>query len=102
MRPPLTLALTLAVALRLGVALAQAETHVDIQIRADNTCLVDEQRVPCGEVGAKLHELGTPSKATIHVHADKDAKYEVVASALDSLLRAGFPRKLGYINVGPE
>jgi biopolymer transport protein ExbD len=102
MRPPLTLALAFAAALRLGVALAQSETHVDIRILADSTCLVNELHVPCADVGAKLHELGTPSSATIRVHPEKDAKYEAVAAALDSLMRAGFPPKLDYVNVGPK
>ena len=102
MRQPLALALAFVVALRLDVALGQSETYVSIRVLADNTCLVNGKPVSCSDVGDKLHELGTPSNATIQFHPDKGAKYEAVAAALTSLHRAGFPPKVGYINIGPS
>ena len=99
MRQPLTLVLAFVVALRLGGAFGQTETHVGVRVLSDDTCLVYELHVPCRDAGAKLRELGTPSNVTIHISAEKDAKYEAVASTLDSLKRAGFKVKLGYINV---
>ena len=95
----LTLALALLVALRVGGALGQTETHLSIRILSDDTCLVHEVPVPCRDVGAKLRELGTPSDVNIHVTAENGAKYEAVASTLESLKQAGFKVKAGTVNV---
>ena len=99
MRQPLTLALAFIVALGFGGALGQTETHVRIRVLSDDTCLVYEVPVPCRDVGARLRELGTPSDVNIHVSAENGAKYEAVVATLDSLKRAGFKAKVGYIVV---
>ena len=102
MRQPPTLALAFVIALPLGAALGQTEPRVEIRVLSGDTCLVQQLHVPCRDVGAKLRELGTPSDADINVRAEKDAKYEAVTSTFDSLKRAGFKVKVGYIYSDPK
>ena len=98
MPQPRTLALAFVVALRLDCALAQKHTQVEVRVLSDNTCAIDKLHIPCRDVVAKLRELGTPAEVTAHFGVDKGAKYEAVASTLDSLQRSGYLGKLGYIN----
>jgi hypothetical protein len=53
-------------------------------------------------VGAKLRELGTPLDAHIHLSGDTHASYTATTAAIDSLRRAGFNLKMGWINVQPQ
>jgi biopolymer transport protein ExbD len=99
MPQPRTLALAFVVALRLDCALAQKHTQVEVRVLSDNTCAIDKLHIPCRDVVAKLRELGTPAEVTAHFGADKGAKYEAVASTLDSLQHPGYLGKLGYINI---
>ena len=81
---------------------AQTETAVQIRISARETCLIGNLDVPCNDVGAKLRELGTPLDAHIHLTGDTHASYEATSAAIDSLRRAGFKLKMGWINVQPQ
>jgi biopolymer transport protein ExbD len=77
---------------------AQTETAVQVRISAE-TCQIGKLDVACGDVGAKLVELGTPLDAHIHVSGDAHASYSATSAALESLRSAGFKLKIGYINV---
>jgi len=77
---------------------AQTETTVRIFISAE-TCLIGKLGVPCSDVGAKLLELGTPLDAHIDLTGHSHTGYEATRAAIESLRRAGFKLKMGYINV---
>jgi hypothetical protein len=96
-------AFLLAALVTLGSSSLPAQTKTDVDIRiVGESCLIGGLDVPCGDVGAKLRELGTPADAHIHLIADPKAKYEAVSAAIASLRDAGFPPKMGYINVRPQ
>ena len=80
---------------------AQTETTVDIRI-SSQTCTIGNLDVPCGEVCAKLSELGTPSDAHIHLSVDRNTGYAAVSAALDSIRRGGCKLKIGRVNVQPQ
>jgi len=77
---------------------AQTETTVHIFISAE-TCLIGNLEVPCSDVGAKLRELGTPLDAHIDLSGHSHSGYEATRAVIESLRRAGFKLKMGYINV---
>jgi hypothetical protein len=80
---------------------AQTETGVHIRISGE-TCLIGNLDVPCRDVGVKLRELGTPTDADIHLSGDTRASYRATSAAIESLRRAGFKLKMGWINVRPQ
>ena len=77
---------------------AQTETAVQIRISGE-TCLIGNLDVPCSDVGAKLRELGTPLDAHIDLSGHSHTSYEAIRAAIESLRRAGFKFKIGYVNV---
>ena len=77
---------------------AQTETTVHIFISAE-TCVIGNLELPCGDVGAKLRELGTPLDAHIDLSGHSHTSYEAMRAAIESLRRAGFKLKMGYVNV---
>jgi hypothetical protein len=81
--------------------LAQPEQAVDIHISGE-TCLIGNLDVPCSDVGAKLRELGTPLNAHLHLIGDTRTSYKATSAAMESLRRAGFKLKMGYMNVQPQ
>jgi hypothetical protein len=76
---------------------AQTETTVHIFISAE-TCVIGNLELPCSNVGAKLRELGTPLDAHIDLSGHSRTSYEAIRAAIDSLQRAGFKFKVGYVN----
>jgi hypothetical protein len=84
-----------------GPLAAQPETAVHIRISAE-TCLIGNLAVPCSDVGEKLRELGTPLDAHIRLSGDTHMTYSATSAAIESLRRAGFKLKVGYIHVGPQ
>ena len=80
---------------------AQTETTVHIFVSAE-TCVIGNLELPCSGVGAKLRELGTPLNAHIDLSGHSHTSYEAVRAATESLRRAGFKLKMGYINVQEE
>jgi len=95
-----TPAFLLAALVTLGSSplLAQTETTVRIFIGAE-TCLIHNLDVPCSDVGAKLRELGTPLDAHIQLSGHTHSGYKPTSAAIESLRRAGFKLKIGYVNV---
>jgi hypothetical protein len=77
---------------------AQTETTVHIFISA-KTCVIGSLQLPCGDVGAKLRELGTPLDAHIELSGHSHTRYEATRAVFESLQRAGFKFKMGYVNV---
>jgi hypothetical protein len=78
--------------------LAQPEQAVDIHIWRE-ICLIGNLDVPCSDVGAKLREMGTPLNAHLRLIGDTHTSYKATSAAIDSLRRAGFKLKMGYMNV---
>jgi hypothetical protein len=76
---------------------AQTETTVHIFISAE-TCVIGNLELPCSNVGAKLREMGTPLDAHIDLSGHSHTSYEAIRAAIDSLQRAGFKFKVGYVN----
>ena len=77
---------------------AQTETTVHIFVSAE-TCVIGNFELPCSGVGAKLRELGTPLDAHIDLSGHSHTSYEAMRAAIESLQRAGFKFKMGYVNV---
>ena len=77
---------------------AQTETTVHIFVSAE-TCVIGNLELPCSDVGAKLRELGTPLDAHIDLSGHSHTSYEAIRAAIESLRRAGFKFKIGYVNV---
>jgi biopolymer transport protein ExbD len=97
-----TYLLAVLVALASSFLLAQNETAVQIRISAGEICLIGDLDVSCSDLGAKLRDLGTPLDATIQLSVDTRASYDATSAAIDSLRRAGYKLKIGYINVQPQ
>src|SRR5579871_4438028 len=103
MRSPVLIGL---VGVLIANANAQAPTRLTVQIRfsTHQTCLIGDADIPCSEVGAKLHDLRIPLDADIHLIGDPNGKAQIVlplfTSAKDSLERAGYSVKRGYITSG--
>jgi len=82
---------------------AQTEQDWVITIHVDGTCETAGLRVPCREIGPKLDQAGIPPTASIRFSIDRDAHYDAVSAALESVQHAGLKmKKVGYINVGPD
>ena len=85
--------------LRRKAVAAQPEQDCVVTVHADGTCEAAGLRVPCREIGPKLHEAGIPAAARIRFSFDRSANYDVVSAAFESVQRAGLKmKKLGYIN----
>ena len=98
-----TPAFLLAVLVTLGSNSLPAQTKTEVDVRIVNdSCLIGDLAVPCSDVGAKLRELGTPLDAHIHLTGSTHASYTATTAAIDSLRRAGFKLKIGWINVQPQ
>jgi biopolymer transport protein ExbD len=80
---------------------AQTKTAVDVRVSAE-TCLIGNLNVPCSDVGENLRKLGVPLDAHIHLSGDKHMTYSATSAALESLSRAGYKLKIGYVNVQPQ
>jgi len=80
---------------------AQTEQDCVITVHADGTCEAAGLRVPCREIGAKLQEAGIPAASRVRFSFDRDANYDAVSAAFESVQRSGLKmKKLGYVNVG--
>jgi biopolymer transport protein ExbD len=62
-----------------------------------NTCLIASAEIPCGEVGSKLRALNVPLDADIHVKGDTGVTYSLVHSVFESLKKAGYSTKVGFV-----
>ena len=75
---------------------------VMLTIQADGSLWWNNERVTADAFDARLHALAqTGEDAELHVHADRNARYEAIAQALAHAQRAGV-RKIGFITLPPE
>lgn len=92
--------LTHAVKLELPRASSQQKApapKVEIAIDAAGQRYWDGAPVDAGAVDARLTQLGRSHPETgIHLHADKSARYELVAEVMTAASRAGLAR-IGFI-----
>ena len=99
-RMPRPSAFLLAALVMLGATPLPGQTKatVHIFVSAEN-CVIGNLELPCSGVGERLRELGTPLDAPIDISGHSHSSYEAMSALLDSLRRAGFKFKMGYVNV---
>jgi hypothetical protein len=91
----------LFVALQGNAVLAQTKRDCVITINADGSCSAAGLHVPCREIGPKLRQAGIPTTASIRFSIDHTVSYDVVSATIESVSRAGFKLKIGFINTQP-
>jgi hypothetical protein len=75
-----------------------SEQVTEIRLSAAlNTCFIADVEVPCGEVGAKLLAMNVPLSSHIHCVGDSVVSYELVHATLESLDKAGYSTKVGFL-----
>jgi hypothetical protein len=76
----------------------KSEQTIDIRLSSSlNACFIADVEVPCGEVGAKLISMNVPLSSHIHCVGDTVVSYELVHSLLESLDKAGYSTKVGFL-----
>lgn len=76
----------------------KSEQITEIRLSASlNTCFIADVEVPCSEVGAKLLAMNVPLNSRIHCVGDSVVSYELVHATLESLDRAGYSTKVGFL-----
>jgi biopolymer transport protein ExbD len=105
MRTTLTAILLLVLA---SMALGQSVSSdadagvLTIRISADGTCYFLDTSTTCDKLGQYLLSKHLAQNGHVHITVDKFSKYETIAATLESLQRAGFTEKLGFINIEPS
>jgi biopolymer transport protein ExbD len=105
MRTTLTAILLLALA---SIALGQSASPdadagvLTIRISADGICYFLDTSTPCDKLGEYLLSKHVAQNGHVHIAVDKFSKYETVAATLESLQRAGFKEKIGFVNIEPS
>jgi biopolymer transport protein ExbD len=77
---------------------AQVASAPIVQIRissSQNTCFIADLGVRCNDVGATLLGMNVAVNADIHIIGDKDVRYEILRTVMDSLSHAGYKLKVG-------
>jgi biopolymer transport protein ExbD len=75
-----------------------SEPNIEIRLSSSlNACFIADVEVPCGEVGAKLLAMNVPLSSHIHCVGDTVVSYELVQSILESLDKAGYSTKVGFL-----
>jgi hypothetical protein len=76
----------------------KSDPIVEIRLSSSlNACFIADVEVPCGDVGTKLLAMKVPLSSRIHCVGDTVVSYELVQSILDSLDRAGYSTKVGFL-----
>jgi hypothetical protein len=76
----------------------KSEQAIEIRLSSSlNSCFVVDTRISCGDIGAKLKAMSVPSNAHIHVAGDSAVSYELMHSALESLEKAGYSTRMGFV-----
>jgi hypothetical protein len=76
----------------------KSDPIVEIRLSSSlNACFIADAEVPCGEVGSKLVAMNVPLSSRIHCVGDTVVSYELVQSLLQSLDRAGYSTKVGFL-----
>ena len=76
----------------------KSEQTTEIRLSsALNTCFIADVEISCSDVGAKLLAMNVPLSSHIHCVGDSVVSYELVHSTLESLARAGYSTKVGFL-----
>ncbi|HWX78971.1 MAG TPA: hypothetical protein VNZ02_02685 [Steroidobacteraceae bacterium] len=76
----------------------KSDPIVEIRLSSSlNACFIADVEVPCGDVGSKLLAMHVPPSARIHCVGDTVISYELVHSILESLDKAGYSTKVGFL-----
>jgi hypothetical protein len=78
-------------------AWAQTSLKVSIGFTSHKTCLLHDVDVPCSDVGATLRAQRVPIGSRIEFVGYTPANFDSVASAVNSLNRAGYPIRIGFV-----
>jgi hypothetical protein len=76
----------------------KSEQAIEIRLSSSlNSCFVVDTGISCSDIGAKLKAMGVPSNTHIHLAGDSAVSYELMHSALESLEKAGYPTRVGFV-----
>jgi len=64
-------------------------TEIVVDIKADNSCKLEEAAVDCADVGKTILGKYPTSKPRVDICLEKEARYEAALEVLDSLSRSG-------------
>jgi len=70
-----------------------------VRISADGICYFLDTSAPCDMLGEFLLSNHLALNGHADIQVEKLSRYETVAATLESLRRAGFTEKVGFINV---
>ena len=71
---------------------------VEIRLSSSlNACFIADVEVPCGDVGSKLLAMNVPLSSRVRCVGDTVVSYELVHSLLESLEKAGYSTKVGFL-----
>jgi biopolymer transport protein ExbD len=73
-----------------------------IRISADGICYFLDTSAPCDMLGEYLLSNHLALNGHVDIQVEKLSRYETVAATLESLRRAGFTEKVGFINIQPS
>lgn len=62
-----------------------------VSIHADNHCTLEDQRVDCAGIAAKIREKYPASSPRIDVCLDQETRFEVATGVIRAVEAAGFP-----------
>jgi biopolymer transport protein ExbD len=73
-----------------------------IRISADGICYFLDTSARCDMVGEFLLSNHLALNGHVDIQVEKLSRYETVAATLESLRRAGFTEKVGFVNIQPS
>ena len=75
-----------------------SQQSIEIRLSSSlDACFIADVEVSCNDVGAKLLAMNVPLNSRIHCVGDSVVSYELVHSTLESLGRAGYSTKVGFL-----
>lgn len=76
----------------------KSDPTVEIRLSSSlNACFLTDVEVPCSDVGSRLLTMNVPLSSHIRCVGDTVVSYELVHSLLESLDKAGYSTKVGFL-----
>lgn len=98
LRPAATIFLTAVFVASCSSTPDKSDPIVEIRLSSSlNACFIADIEVPCGDVGSKLLAMHVPLSAHVRCVGDTVISYELVHSILESLDKAGYSTKVGFL-----
>jgi biopolymer transport protein ExbD len=73
-----------------------------IRISAEGICYFSDTSAPCDMLGEYLLSNHLALNGHVDIQVEKHSRYETAAATLESLRRASFTEKVGFINIRPS